>query len=105
MSREKCEGKGPSLKQTQVGGGFGNRPPKFTVEIQNKCEMCPVIDVHVKCGNFSQALVNPRLFRVLSFDDCIINNAAPLGPLQKISFNYSHPKYEMYPSIWYFQCE
>ncbi|KAA8527305.1 hypothetical protein F0562_034598 [Nyssa sinensis] len=99
----KCSGtNSPTVKQTQLE--FKN-PPKFMVEVQNNCPMCPVIDIHVKCGNFSQALVNPRLFKVLAFDDCVVNGGLPLGPLQKLSFNYSHQKYLMHPTTWYFQCE
>ncbi|KAL6344410.1 hypothetical protein AAG906_039666 [Vitis piasezkii] len=98
----KCSADGPTVNQTQVG--FGN-PPKFMVEVHNNCAMCPVIDVHIKCGNFSQALVSPRLFKVLGHDNCVVNAGLPLPPLQKFSFNYSHQKYPMSPSIWYFQCE
>ncbi|KAK9141119.1 hypothetical protein Scep_010800 [Stephania cephalantha] len=47
----------PTIQQTQVG--FGS-PPKFMVEVQNKCPMCPVINIHVKCGSFTQDLVDPR---------------------------------------------
>ncbi|KAI3676896.1 hypothetical protein L1987_86511 [Smallanthus sonchifolius] len=51
-SGERCERKEPSLKLTQTGF---KKPPTYTVEIQNAC---PVIDVHVKCGNFSQGLIS-----------------------------------------------
>ncbi|XP_015887118.3 uncharacterized protein At1g05835 [Ziziphus jujuba] len=92
----------PTVKQTQVG--LGN-PPKFLVEISNNCPMCPVIDIHLKCGSFPQALVSPRLLKVIGFDDCVVNGGLPLPSLQKFSFNYSHSKYLMRPSVWYFQCE
>ncbi|XP_059653311.1 uncharacterized protein At1g05835 [Cornus florida] len=98
----KCSTNSPTVKQTQVG--FGN-PPKFMVEVENNCPMCPLIDLHIKCGAFSQALVSPRQFKVLGNDDCVVNGGLPLGPLQKISFNYSHKKYLMYPTTWFFQCE
>ncbi|CAK7348096.1 unnamed protein product [Dovyalis caffra] len=100
--RAKCATNAPSVQQTQVGNG---NTPKFMVEVHNNCPMCPVIDIHLKCGNFSQALVNPRLLKVLAPDDCVVNEGLPLSPLQKISFNYSHQKYLMQPSSWYFQCE
>ncbi|KAF5201873.1 Phd finger protein [Thalictrum thalictroides] len=98
----KCAADIPTVKQTQVGF---KKPPIFLVEVQNNCPMCPVIDVHVKCGNFSQDHVNPNLFKVLGHNDCVVNGGLPLAPLQKISFNYSHRKFVMSPSIWYFQCE
>ncbi|XP_042491787.1 uncharacterized protein At1g05835 [Macadamia integrifolia] len=98
----KCSSNSPTVTQTQVG--FGN-PPKFMVEVQNSCPICPAIDVHVKCGSFNQALVNPRLFKVLGYNNCVVNGGLPLAPLAKISFNYSHPKFILSPSSWYFQCE
>ncbi|GLU01084.1 hypothetical protein SLE2022_184100 [Rubroshorea leprosula] len=99
----KCSSKdGPSVQQTQTGFG---RPPTFMVEVQNKCPTCPVINVHLKCGSFSQALVNPRLLKVVAYGDCVINSGLPFQPLQKFSFNYTHQKYLMQPSTWNFQCE
>ncbi|KAF9688320.1 hypothetical protein SADUNF_Sadunf02G0185200 [Salix dunnii] len=98
----KCAANAPSVQQTQVGNGY---PPKFMVEVQNNCPMCPVINIHLKCGSFPQALVNPRLLKVVAPDDCVVNGGLPLSPLQKISFNYSHQKYLMQPSSWSFQCE
>lgn len=92
----------PTIKQTQVGSG---NSPKFMVQVQNNCPMCPVIDIHLKCSNFSQALVNPRLFKVVASNDCVINGGLPLAPSQSFSFNYSHPKYLLYPKTWFFQCE
>ncbi|XP_058093583.1 uncharacterized protein At1g05835 [Magnolia sinica] len=92
----------PTVQQTQVGRG---NPPKFTVEIRNNCQTCPAINIHIKCGNFSQALVNPKLFRVLAYDDCVVNSGLPLAPLQKLSFSYSHQKFLMSLRTWYFQCE
>ncbi|KAK9138619.1 hypothetical protein Sjap_009213 [Stephania japonica] len=92
----------PTIQQTQVG--FGS-PPKFMVEVQNKCPMCPVINIHVKCVSFTQDLVDPRKFKVLNHSDCVVNSGLPLAPLQKVSFNYSHNKFLMSTSNWNFQCE
>nr|TKR84526.1 hypothetical protein D5086_0000257300 [Populus alba] len=98
----KCATNAPSVQQTQVGNGT---PPRFMVEVQNNCPMCPVINIHLKCGSFPQALVNPRLLKVVAPDDCVVNGGLPLSPLQRFSFNYSHQKYLMHPSSWSFQCE
>ncbi|GAY48875.1 hypothetical protein KPL70_008842 [Citrus sinensis] len=99
---EKCSKYSPTLQQTQVG--FGS-PPTFMARVHNNCPMCPVINIHLKCGNFSQALVNPRLLKVISYNNCVVNSGFPLSPLQTFSFNYSHPKYVMQPATWSFQCE
>ncbi|KAL3724448.1 hypothetical protein ACJRO7_029593 [Eucalyptus globulus] len=101
-SGAKCAANGPTVKQTQVG--FGD-PPKFRVEVQNNCPMCPVINVHVECGSFSQSLVSPRLLKVVDRNDCVVGGGLPLPPLQKLSFTYSHSKYSLSPSSWDFQCE
>ncbi|XP_057540945.1 uncharacterized protein At1g05835 [Amaranthus tricolor] len=99
-SISRCVKNIPSVKQTELGKS------KFRVEVKNNCGTCPVIDVHVKCGNFSQSLVDPKLFKVLKYDDCVVNYGLPLLPLQTISFNYSHPtKYALSPYTWFFQCE
>ncbi|KDP37880.1 hypothetical protein JCGZ_05762 [Jatropha curcas] len=98
----KCSSNGPTIQQTQVGYGL---PPKYMVEVSNSCPMCPVINIHLKCGSFPQALVNPKFLKVLAFDDCVINGGLPLAPLQKFSFNYTHHKYILHPASWYFQCE
>ena len=92
----------PTVQQTQVGTG---KAPKFAVEVRNNCPMCPVIDVHLRCGSFPQALVNPRLLKVVGFDDCVVNAGLPLQPLQRLSFNYTHSKYLLRPNLWFFQCE
>ncbi|XP_039157063.1 uncharacterized protein At1g05835 isoform X2 [Eucalyptus grandis] len=101
-SGAKCAANGPTVKQTQVG--FGD-PPKFRVEVQNNCPMCPVINVHVECGSFNQSLVSPRLLKVVDRNDCVVGGGLPLPPLQKLSFTYSHSKYSLNPSSWDFQCE
>ncbi|XP_020247244.1 uncharacterized protein At1g05835-like [Asparagus officinalis] len=98
----KCLKSIPSVKQTQTG--FGH-PPKFTVTITNSCPMCPVIEVHVKCGDFPQSLVSPMVFRVVRFDDCVANAGLPLAPLQSVSFNYTHQRFNMAPKSWSYQCE
>nr|CAD1837982.1 unnamed protein product [Ananas comosus var. bracteatus] len=48
-------------------------------------------DIHVACGWFSSArLINPRLFRRLRFDDCLVNDGRPLAPGQSLSFQYAN---------------
>ncbi|KAI3989520.1 hypothetical protein MKX01_035282 [Papaver californicum] len=56
-------------------------------------------------GLFTQDLVNPGLLKVLGKGDCVVNDGLPLGPLQKISFSYTHTKFNISTSTWYFQCE
>ncbi|XP_076881454.1 TPD1 protein homolog 1-like [Bidens hawaiensis] len=69
--------------------------PVYTVEIVNTCESqysrCAPSDIHLHCGQFASArLVNPRLFKRLSYDDCLVNNGQKLRTGQVISFSYSN---------------
>ncbi|OAY80809.1 TPD1 protein [Ananas comosus] len=69
-----------------------NGIPTYTVEVLNACASgCAVSDIHVACGWFSSArLINPRLFRRLRFDDCLVNDGRPLAPGQSLSFQYAN---------------
>ncbi|XP_068652365.1 uncharacterized protein At1g05835 [Aristolochia californica] len=98
----RCGANQPSVRQIQVGFG---QPPKYDVQVMNNCATCPAINIHINCGGFPQVLVDPKVFKVLKYDDCIVNGGLPLAPLQKISFNYSHNKFTMSPKTWFFQCE
>ena len=53
-----------------------NGIPTYTVQILNVClSGCAVSDIHVTCGWFSSArLINPRIFRRIRFDDCLVND-------------------------------
>ncbi|KAF3776765.1 Uncharacterized protein EJ110_NYTH44162 [Nymphaea thermarum] len=102
VAGSRCENNGPSVRQVQVGFG---KLPQFMVEIKNNCPMCPVTEVHVRCANLSQNLVDPRMLKVLHFDDCVVNGGLPLAPMQKLSFNYTHQKFQLMPKTWNFQCE
>ncbi|XP_022133419.1 TPD1 protein homolog 1-like [Momordica charantia] len=66
--------------------------PAYTVEILNACASgCSISNIHLKCGWFSSArLVNPRVFRRLQYDDCLINDGDPLPPAQTLSFQYAN---------------
>ncbi|KAG8372481.1 hypothetical protein BUALT_Bualt12G0070600 [Buddleja alternifolia] len=64
--------------------------PTYIVSIANLCNNnCVVAKVHVHCGWFSSArLVNPKLFKRLSFDDCVVNNGDPIPYGHIIEFEY-----------------
>ncbi|XP_008800963.1 uncharacterized protein At1g05835 [Phoenix dactylifera] len=98
----RCEANIPIVQQIQVGF---SKPPKFMVVVQNSCPMCPAIDVHLQCAAFPQSLADPRVFRVVGYDDCVVDGGLPLAPLQKISFNYTHERFSMSLKSWSFQCE
>ncbi|PIN18614.1 hypothetical protein CDL12_08717 [Handroanthus impetiginosus] len=70
-----------------------NGIPTYTVEIQNACvsESCSISDIHLSCGWFSSArLINPRIFRRIEYDDCLVNDGEPLNPGEALSFQYAN---------------
>ncbi|KAL8197932.1 hypothetical protein R6Q57_030090 [Mikania cordata] len=73
--------------------------PTYTVQIQNICMpiimtaggSCSIYDIHLSCGWFSSArLINPNVFKRISYDDCLVNNGDPISPGQTISFQYAN---------------
>ncbi|KAJ8554143.1 hypothetical protein K7X08_024821 [Anisodus acutangulus] len=66
--------------------------PTYTVEIMNVCVSgCDISGIHLKCGWFSSArLINPRIFKRLRFDDCLVNDGKPLINGHTISFQYAN---------------
>ncbi|CAN4089330.1 unnamed protein product [Withania somnifera] len=66
--------------------------PTYTVEIMNVCVSgCDISGIHLKCGWFSSArLINPRIFKRLHFDDCLVNDGKPLINGHTISFQYAN---------------
>ncbi|EHA8589402.1 TPD1 protein, partial [Cocos nucifera] len=78
-----------------------NGIPTYTVQVLNVCSTgCAVADIHVSCGWFSSArLINPRVFRRLGYDDCLVNDGAVLRPGQSLSFQYANTyPYPLYVS-------
>nr|POF26793.1 tpd1 protein like 1 [Quercus suber] len=66
--------------------------PTYTVEILNVCATsCKIAAIHLKCGWFSSAkLINPKVFRRLGFDDCLVNDGKSLGVGESLSFQYAN---------------
>ena len=69
-----------------------NGIPTYTVEILNSCYTgCNISDIHLNCGWFSSVnLINPKIFKRLSYDDCLVNNGEPLVIGETILFEYAN---------------
>ncbi|KMZ59374.1 Protein TAPETUM DETERMINANT 1 [Zostera marina] len=69
-----------------------NHIPTYTVHITNICpSRCSVYGIHVKCGWFSSTrLINPKIFRRLGYNDCLVNNGHVLPAGRTVSFMYSN---------------
>ncbi|XP_061360904.1 protein TAPETUM DETERMINANT 1-like [Gastrolobium bilobum] len=66
--------------------------PTYTVEIMNMCVSgCDISGIHLSCGWFSSArLINPKLFKRLRYNDCLVNDGRPLLNGGTISFQYAN---------------
>ncbi|KAL2483837.1 TPD1 protein-like protein 1 [Forsythia ovata] len=70
-----------------------NGIPTYTVDIQNTCTSgsCSISNIHLSCGWFSSArLINPRVFRRIGYDDCLVNDGEPMNPGDCLSFQYAN---------------
>ncbi|KAK4484996.1 hypothetical protein RD792_007603 [Penstemon davidsonii] len=67
--------------------------PTYTVEIQNVCVFgsCSISDIHLSCEWFSSArLVDPKIFRRVGYNDCLVNDGQPINPGESLSFQYAN---------------
>ncbi|KAK7348356.1 hypothetical protein VNO80_22909 [Phaseolus coccineus] len=66
--------------------------PSYTVQIMNMCASdCDIAYIRLHCGWFSSArLINPKVFRRVGYDDCLVNDGKPLVSGKTISFQYSN---------------
>ncbi|PWA21869.1 TPD1 protein [Artemisia annua] len=81
-----------------------NGIPTYTVLIQNICMSDSISDIHLTCGWFSSArLINPNVFKRISYDDCLVNNGNPISPGQTIAFQYANT-YPYPLSVSYVSC-
>ncbi|XVF11478.1 hypothetical protein REPUB_Repub08aG0031100 [Reevesia pubescens] len=66
--------------------------PTYTVEIVNVCDTgCDISGIHLNCGWFSSArLINPKIFKRLRYNDCLVNDGKPLINGGTLSFQYAN---------------
>ncbi|XP_021286704.1 protein TAPETUM DETERMINANT 1 [Herrania umbratica] len=66
--------------------------PTYTVEIVNVCVSgCDISGIHLNCGWFSSArLINPRIFKRIRYNDCLVNDGKPLVNGGTLSFQYAN---------------
>nr|GFA35581.1 TPD1 protein homolog 1-like [Tanacetum cinerariifolium] len=91
-----CTARDLSISQSK---GSTSGIPHYIVQIVNTCVSssgCAPSNIHLHCGWFASArIVNPRFFKRLSYDDCLVNGGQMLRNGQMISFSYSNSF--MYP--------
>ncbi|XP_050219859.1 TPD1 protein homolog 1-like [Mercurialis annua] len=67
--------------------------PQYIVQIISTCSVsrCAPSNIHLHCGWFASArMVNPTIFKRLSYDDCLVNGGKALKNSQMIRFAYSN---------------
>ncbi|KAK6945776.1 hypothetical protein RJ641_013320 [Dillenia turbinata] len=87
----------PGEDLTVVQGQTPHLPngiPAFTVMISNTCQTgCNISNIHLHCGWFSSAiLVNPKIFRRLAYNDCLVNDGQPLKSGSTLQFRYANSR-------------
>ncbi|KDP29294.1 hypothetical protein JCGZ_19397 [Jatropha curcas] len=62
------------------------------VQIQNNgASGRRISDIHVSCGSFSSAqFINPKIFRRIVINDCLVNDGNALAPGEIISYEYAN---------------
>ncbi|RHN73058.1 hypothetical protein MtrunA17_Chr2g0294401 [Medicago truncatula] len=94
MPSGSCTKRDISISQSK---GSTSGIPQYIVQIVNTCVSgCAPYDIHLHCGWFASArIINPKLFKRLSYDDCLVHGGKPLTSNQIIRFTYSNSF--MYP--------
>ncbi|XP_028782669.1 TPD1 protein homolog 1-like [Neltuma alba] len=66
--------------------------PTYTVEVTNMCGSgCDISGIHVSCGWFSSVrLINPKVFKRLRYNDCLLNDGKALAVGATLSFQYAN---------------
>ncbi|GLJ48873.1 hypothetical protein SUGI_1030710 [Cryptomeria japonica] len=80
------------------GSPLSNVTPTWSVHIVNACSTgCSIAKIHLSCGWFSSGVtINPRLFKRLAYNDCLVKNGDPIKAGGSISFVYAQTyKYPM----------
>lgn len=87
----------PDISISQSKDSSTSGIPQYIVQIVNTCvARCAPSNIHLHCGWFASAkMVNPRTFKRLFYDDCLVNEGRPLKNSQIIRFTYSNSF--MYP--------
>lgn len=66
--------------------------PTYTVQIMNMCATgCDISGIHLNCGWFSSVrLIDPKIFKRLRYNDCLVNDGKPLVTGGTLTFEYAN---------------
>ncbi|KAJ6358653.1 hypothetical protein OIU76_000383 [Salix suchowensis] len=88
---EKCTGADIVISQGPTAP-LSTGIPTYTVQIMNMCATgCDISGIHLHCGWFSSArLIDPKIFRRLRYNDCLVNDGKPLVTGDVLTFEYAN---------------
>ncbi|XP_054795506.1 TPD1 protein homolog 1-like [Prosopis cineraria] len=88
---QKCR-KGDIVIRQGATSPLASGIPTYTVEVSNMCGSgCDISGIHVSCGWFSSArLINPKVFKRLGYNDCLLNDGKALAVGANLSFQYAN---------------
>ncbi|XP_050368817.1 protein TAPETUM DETERMINANT 1-like [Argentina anserina] len=104
LDAKRCSGSDIWIGNAQSGYEW-NGMPRFSVQILNQCRTgCDISNIHVYCGQFSSAtIINPKVFKRLEINDCLVNDGKPLKYGTLLSFKY-HTSFKYPLSVASFTC-
>ncbi|KAF2313033.1 hypothetical protein GH714_008820 [Hevea brasiliensis] len=90
VGANQCSKNDIAIAQGQVGVQ-PDGTPTFSVEIANICSTgCAITNIHLSCGDFSSGIfINPKIFKKLARNDCVVNSGEPLATGSALSFRYA----------------
>ncbi|PON77223.1 Protein TAPETUM DETERMINANT [Parasponia andersonii] len=90
-SEEKCVSSDVLIRQSPTDP-LSSGIPAYYVEIVNNCFTgCNISGIHINCGLFSSAkFIDPKIFKQLSYDECLVNDGKPLVSGGTIDFTYAN---------------
>jgi len=80
--------------------------PAYAVEIGNTCATgCAISNIHISCGSFASTIeIDPKTFRRIAYNDCLVKDGGKLAAGDVVSFNYANNA--MYPmNVASVQCD
>lgn len=69
-----------------------NGVPLYSATVMNACVAGgSIAGIHLNCGWFASVrLINPKTFKRLAYNDCLLNGGRPLEAGAAISFQYAN---------------
>ncbi|KAI9106696.1 hypothetical protein K1719_022224 [Acacia pycnantha] len=89
---EKCRKEDIVIRQGATAP-LASGVPTYTVEVTNMCGNggCDISGIHISCRWFSSArLINPKVFKRLRYNDCLLNDGKALAVGATLSFQYAN---------------